>query len=234
MQPAASATQQYQLAIPFALAPVSPGLAALHVSRARLLHPSDTSLSDIHCAKCGTLIIHGLGETRSMRSNTRRKATNDEGGARPTRRFLRRACQICGHREDIPLQTSSSPYFPPPRRRKRVLPPSPAVIDGTRVSQDAPQVQSTTTTQRSVPPGPPSTPHALSLSSTATASPFPHPHLPREVVSAASSSTSLPSKAKTKSKKSGLQAMLARNREKQEQEKRQDGQGLSTFLQALQ
>lgn len=229
MQAASSLTQQFQFNLPFALASLSPALSALHSSRARILHPSGSLLSETHCARCGASLVHGCGETRSMRSSKRGKVANNEGNPPSIRKFQRRTCIVCGYFEDIPIQRSG-PSFPPPRQKQRthaghiVLPSQNSLIE--TASETAPSPHPEPSQQ----PEPHSSLHlprilpSVSIQSSRSSS--------REPASAPSSS--VPSRPKAKTRKPGLQALLARNREMQEQEKRQREQGLSTFLQGLQ
>ncbi|KAI0349419.1 hypothetical protein OH77DRAFT_1231972 [Trametes cingulata] len=251
-QPASNAaTAKFQLALPALLTPISPHLAALHATRARLLHPADTSLATTHCARCGSPFLANGGHTRSIR-----KKRKSSAGAPFVIRILRRSCRVCGHDDDIPLDTSNAPAFPKPRDRAR------------RKSSTTPHVSSAAPVTAAKPAAPASMqqhapvsqPHASrSLQSPATpgssrsSSLTPAPSRSASLVPSGSRSTPTPagsaapakpgqmsvnkqeapqSKARPK-KKAGLQSLLARNREKQEQEKKREGQGLSAFLQGL-
>ncbi|KAI9001029.1 hypothetical protein BD414DRAFT_511632 [Trametes punicea] len=241
-QPAPNAaTAKFQLALPFVLSSISPNLAALHATRARLLYPADNSLAGTHCTRCGTPFLTAGGRIRSIR----RKKKKSYPGSHATVRVLRRSCRTCGFDEDVPLETPNPPTFPKVRDRARrkvpitphassaavAKPPVAADVQRAPVSQRhaSRSLQSSTT---------PASSRSSSIAPSTTSRPSPAPP------SATPASTSqMPISAQgsgqTKSrlrKKPGLQSLLARNREKQEQEKKRaegEGQGLSAFLQGL-
>ncbi|OJT03786.1 hypothetical protein TRAPUB_5608 [Trametes pubescens] len=217
-----AATAKFQLALPHLLAPISPHLAALHATRARLLHPADSSLADTHCARCGAPFLATGGHTRSIGKRTR-KARN---GVAATVCILRRSCGACRHNDDVRLNagTASAPAFPGTRnraRRKSSTAPHVSVSATPVVSVSAQQQHALVSQPRASRSLPSSATPGSSRSSTIAPTPQLDPTLAQV-------------KARPK-QKTGLQALLARNREKQKQEedKKRDGQGLSAFLQGL-
>ena len=102
-------TAHYQRIIPFALLHPSPGLAALHASRSRLLDP--TPLQATHCSKCGSFLLGGQGDIRVQRLPVKKK----KGGPAP--RVLRITCSRCGSHDDLPLERGNAALYP---KRKRV------------------------------------------------------------------------------------------------------------------
>ncbi|KAH9899886.1 hypothetical protein C8Q73DRAFT_787731 [Cubamyces lactineus] len=243
-----AATAKFQLALPFILSPISSHLAALHATRARLLHPADSSLAHTHCSHCGTPFLSSGGRIRSIRKRKKRK-TPSTSGSDVVERVLRRSCRACGRDDDVPLSSSTAhaPTFPKVRdrpRRNASAPPrapsvAPAVAAATppavpATAQHAPASQSHAS--RSLLPATASSASSRSSSrapSTARPSPAPGPAAKAEQIGAPQHGPSQP-KARPK-KKAGLQSLLERNREKQEQEKKREGQGqgLSAFLQGL-
>ncbi|KAI0771609.1 hypothetical protein BD413DRAFT_604378 [Trametes elegans] len=241
-------TAKFQLALPSLLAPISPHLAALHATRARLLHPSDAdpSLAGTHCARCGIPLLLSGGRTRAVRVHKKSKTSSRPAPAPQSfARVLRRSCRACGLDEDVPLVgTASAPAFPPVRDRARRTPSAAPRVpraaapasESARVGVHAPPV-SQPHPARSLHPS--ETPAASRSSSHA---PIPPP-APGPLRAPAASTGPAPgrpqaemgtaqNKARSK-KKAGLQSLLARNREKQEQEKKRESQGLSAFLQGL-
>ncbi|TFK89813.1 hypothetical protein K466DRAFT_9811 [Polyporus arcularius HHB13444] len=233
------ATAQFQLAVPSLLATISPSLAALHATRARLLHPqAHPTLAGTHCARCGYPLLASDSQTRSIRKKRRGPST--------PRRVLRRSCGSCGHDEDVPLAVDDAPTFPKVRDRVKRKSPSTAPSQP-RASRASPaelsspsplpvpliprssqpiarSSQSTPIPSRPGPPARATTKAARSL----TSSPAP---------SSSASQAQDQTRTKARPKKPGLQSMLARNRERQEQEKKRgegsSRQGLSAFLQGL-
>lgn len=106
-------TSKYQLSLPFALLSASPSLAALHATRARILHPTESaSLDSTHCIKCGSYLLNGDGAVSIMRPSKGRRSSER------VRRVIRRTCGICGSSHDIPIDSSSDSLFP--RIRKNI------------------------------------------------------------------------------------------------------------------
>ncbi|PSS05418.1 hypothetical protein PHLCEN_2v3907 [Hermanssonia centrifuga] len=244
MQPSEPATSKFQFNLPCVLQPVSPALAALHASRARLLHyPEHTAeaLNLTHCSRCGSYLLDGSGRIRTIR-----KTPRAEGKARvgtPSVRVLRRSCSVCGHDEDVPVAKGNAEKFPGvPKRRKTSM-----KVGTMPPEQDAtlPEAPASRKNVASAVPTRESTPVNATLSRSSSAvpslqpsrftTPVPTPSsrsrssAPAPTPSQSSSSRSM-SRPK---KKSGLQDMLARNRERQEQEKKADGGGLAAFLEGL-
>ncbi|KAI1795215.1 hypothetical protein LXA43DRAFT_69925 [Ganoderma leucocontextum] len=226
----------FHLAVPYIL---PPSLAALHVTRARLLYPSDALFSGTHCVKCGSSLIADNSQARSIRQRRRK----NNGGDASTIRALRRSCRSCGHDEDIPLGAACAPALPKPRDRVRlkastqhqphaanVATPSPAEMVSPRPVSAQPRLS------QQIASSTPESSRPSSVTGLPSISPAPSsstiPRTPAQGVS------SVQDQAKAKArqnKKSKLQNMLARNRDRQEQEKREGGQsaGLSAFLQGL-
>lgn len=234
-----AATAKFQLALPSLLTPISPHLAALHATRARILYPADPALADTHCTRCGAPFLATGGCTRSIRKKSRHSKDDPASGLRT----LRRSCRVCGYDNDVQLSTTNTPAFPKTRDRARrkssaTVPRAPGAATFT-VSSSSSAQQAKQQPQTRAPESQPLPPSATPSSSRSSSLVPP----PRSVATPvpAESTKSLPSHGSVQSKprpkkKTGLQSLLARNREKQEQEKKRDagqGQGLSAFLQAL-
>ncbi|OBZ70402.1 hypothetical protein A0H81_10008 [Grifola frondosa] len=211
-------TTQYQLALPLLLSRVSPGLASLHASRARLLNPTDTSLLVSHCSKCGAHLLDGFGMVRSVRK--KRRLSSGSSFAR----VVRKSCKICGHAEEVPIETTNATLFPKPRAgiKPQHVSSFNASYSPATSQPSAPSQPTVSSLSRSPSVNPPSSGRSSERSST----PIMSSQEPSSVLAASRS------QARSK-KKSGLQQMLARNRERQEQEKQIKGQGISAFLQGL-
>lgn len=95
-------TIKFRLSIPFALFSPSPPLAALHASRAHLLHPHIPTTHNPSCSRCGSLLIQ-----RSLTSINKKSS-----------RIHRRSCRICG--ATTPSSFPTAP-FPPTRRQGPLL-----------------------------------------------------------------------------------------------------------------
>src|ERR1700733_14537787 len=109
-----STTTQYQLSLPFVLLSASPPLAALHATRARILHPTESaSLDSTHCIKCGSYLLNGDGAVSIVRPSKGRRSSER------LRRVIRRTCGICGFSHDTPIDSSSDYLFP--RIRKNTI-----------------------------------------------------------------------------------------------------------------
>ncbi|KAH9938168.1 uncharacterized protein B0H18DRAFT_965886 [Fomitopsis serialis] len=242
MQAVAPATAKFQLAIPYVLGAVSPGLAALHASRARRLHPTDPTLRTTHCPACGAGYLDGGGEYRSVRSNGEQRRVSLKAET-PPNRFLHISCGVCGHREELPIEQDGAPSFLPPRKRRKTVAPNAGTAsttntDASKSGEDAhartgpkpagPRPVDSRESQTKA--GPPRASTMLPI--------LPESAAERKTGTTTSSPTasSNPARSKTRTKNSsGLQSLLARNREKQEQEKKAtaSGSGLSAFLQDL-
>ena len=124
--PANAPAADFQLALPFLLAPISPALAALHATRAIRLGAHGAALANTHCPACGRLLAaHAALSVRSAREKCKRKHGGRTAGApaSASARVLRRSCTRCGHTEDVPLPpratTGAAPALPRPRDRAR-------------------------------------------------------------------------------------------------------------------
>ncbi|KIM90861.1 hypothetical protein PILCRDRAFT_811351 [Piloderma croceum F 1598] len=202
-----TSTTQYQFSLPFVLLSASPSLAALHATRARILHPTESaSLDSTHCMKCGTYLLNGDGAVSIVRPSKGRRSSER------VRRVIRRTCGICGVSHDIPIYSSSGCLFP--RISKN------ATSSGTTISapmaQYQPSEEAPETSKRSLSP-----PQSSSVGSYNAN--FTVPPAQRR------------SKSRAK-QKSGLQDMLSRNREKvakQGKVEREGQGGLTAFLSGL-
>ncbi|EPT03774.1 hypothetical protein FOMPIDRAFT_1115854 [Fomitopsis schrenkii] len=208
MQDTSTATAKFQLALPYILGPVSQGLAALHASRARKLHPSDPTLRTTHCPACGADYIDGGGEYRSVRHNGKRGRVKRED-----KRCLQISCGVCGHCEELPIEQDGTSSFLQVRKRGKLVTPNADIA--IRSSTPAFTMKSGEAAHAPAEPKP----QAAGRSGGKSASTLP--------LSSA--------RSKARSKSSALQGLLARNREKQEQEKKSfnNSSGLSAFLQDL-
>ena len=238
----------FQLALPSLLASISPSLAALHATRARLLlppHVHRAALADTHCARCGYPRLLTDGHTRSLRKKRKRS-----GGPSTSRRVLRRSCGHCGHAEDVPLAVDDAPTFPMVRDRAKRKSPS-STASQPRAPGAAHPAPATLSSPSLVPaPSLPRPSHPIASCSQSSPMPSRTGSAASSSKAASSSLTSSPApspsprqahdqvRPKSRPKKNaGLQSMLARNRERQEQQKKHEGsssgQGLSAFLQGL-
>ncbi|KAI0375621.1 hypothetical protein BV20DRAFT_1032064 [Pilatotrama ljubarskyi] len=234
-----AATAKFQLALPSLLTPISPHLAALHATRARLLYPADTSLATTHCTRCGSPFLLTGGRTRSVRKKRRKSAA----GAPSVMRLLRRSCRACGYDDDVPLNPGNAPAFPNTRDRARRK--SSSTPHATSAAATAAKPATSASIQQHAPVSQPHAPGSLQSPATPgssrSSSLAPGPRSTPTPTAAGSlkpaqAGPSRPEASQAKSrpkKKAGLQSLLARNREKQEQEKKREGQGLSAFLQGL-
>lgn len=101
-------TSKFRIQLPLAIQPASRSLAALHATRARLLHhpgPETDVLRDTHCTKCGVYLLDGAGSVRLVRKARHNKAKKNtkSPGPKPYDRVLRRSCRVCGSVEDVPV-----------------------------------------------------------------------------------------------------------------------------------
>jgi RNase P subunit RPR2 len=104
-----SSTAKYQLSLPFALLPASSSLAALHATRARIFHPTESAFLDsTHCVKCGSYLSHGQ-MARPARKSSRRE---------DSRRVMRRTCVVCGFSHELPVDRGNAASFPRTRKAK--------------------------------------------------------------------------------------------------------------------
>lgn len=102
-------TIKFRQALPYALFPASPALAALHAHRARLLHPDYAPPHPTSCLRCGSLLV------QQPRSFVNKKST----------RIHRSSCRICRGATDTPLPKAA---FPPTRRHRTIPAQSPLTI----------------------------------------------------------------------------------------------------------
>ena len=232
-------TEEYQRTLPFALYSVSPQLAALHATRARLLNGNLIAPLSPSCIRCGSIILPGQGSIRL----SRRRTTDRISGAsdpRPVQtpsssgsyqKILLRKCAACGHQECRNIDGRNAQKFPSVRRASK----SKSSESKNDATSGAPLVRALTATppggpvdQRSVSPAintnhPPGDSRRLSpLASTGlTPNPSPHP----------SASAKFP-KVRSNKKRSGLQEMLARNRDLKRNENEEGGSrtSLADFL----
>ncbi|OSX60250.1 hypothetical protein POSPLADRAFT_1058424 [Postia placenta MAD-698-R-SB12] len=225
MQAAGVATAKFQLAVPFVLLQASPGLAALHASRARTLHPSEPALRTTHCPSCGITFLDGGGHIRSVRLSKRRKGAKRQDCTRA----LRMSCGACGHQQDLPIESKSSLLSPQPRNRKRQA----------SDAKKAPLSGTTSTKSVYIPQGAVDRHPTDRTASSPVRSSVPSQARPASLqnttmLPSSSSVTATPPRPKARSKRTtGLQGLLARNREKQAEGKKSSDLGLSSFLQEL-
>lgn len=213
------ATLKYQLAIPLVVETISPAIAALHVTRSRLIqssHPSGSNhaLDTTHCTACGTYLRGGTGSIRVMRKHAPRKS------GKPYLRVLRKSCLVCGKHQDVPIEEGEPPAFAKTSKRQVLTTPAPIPAPSSEpVSVNKPNVAV----------------HKPSpmLASSSTSSPGPSwPQLPKPQ-GQDTKAMDQRSRARAK-KKTGLSDMLARNKERQEKERLTGGNtGLAAFLQNL-
>ncbi len=214
------ATLQFQLAVPNVFQTISPALAALHVTRYRLIHSPNArshTFDTTHCTACGTILTGGSGSVRVMRKHAPRKS------GKPYLRVIRRSCEVCGEHQDVPIEGGGAFGFAKvgKQRLQEVVPIS--------VSDPAPRTE------------PVAVAEPLAVSIKPAPSPVP-PNTPRPIPSSAQiprakgqEPKSMDGRSKSRvKKKSGLSDMLARNKERQEKERSAQGStGLAAFLQNL-
>ena len=106
-----ASTAKYQLSLPFALLPASSSLAALHATRARILHPTESAFLDsTHCVKCGSYLLDGQVH---MARPVRKSSARQDG-----RRVMRRICVVCGFSHELPVDRGNAASFPRTRKAK--------------------------------------------------------------------------------------------------------------------
>ncbi|KAG2141759.1 uncharacterized protein EDB93DRAFT_623485, partial [Suillus bovinus] len=203
-------TTKFQTALPFALLPISPSLAALHASRARSLYPEESdSLSTMNCMRCGSYLLAAGGSVELRRPRKRRKVADKKSNA------VKITCHRCGFISYTSVdRREASPQSKLTTEAELSLPsPIPSVPVSCQ-SERKPKNDLVPSLSRSSAP--------VGLSSVA--------HLTR--------GTASDLHTKPKKKTTVLQEMLARNREK-EAEKTKSQQklppnGLASFLSSLQ
>jgi len=110
-----------KLALPLTLQPISPALAAIHITRARHHLRSGgeeekkererlaDDLADTHCLGCGRFQLDGSADTRLVRDNKPRSSTV----------ILQKTCRSCGFTRRSPLVKGGAAAFQNQRRRNR-------------------------------------------------------------------------------------------------------------------
>ncbi|KAG2156120.1 hypothetical protein DEU56DRAFT_221048 [Suillus clintonianus] len=202
-------TTKFQTALPFALLSVSPGLSALHASRARSLYPEEFDPSSTtYCLRCGSYLLAADGSLELHRPRKRRKVTCNKSNA------LKITCHRCGFVSYTSFDRRETfSKLEPTTGAKLSLPsPIPAESVSSRSDLKSEEERTPSSSRSSVP---------VDLSTVA--------HSTR-------GSTSVPH-ARPK-KKTVLQEMLARNREKEavrtKSQQKPPPSGLASFLSILQ
>lgn len=108
------ATAKFQLALPYALLPISPSLSALHSLRVRS--------SDNACRQCGCAMHRGESSVRTIRM----KAS----------RAIQTTCLVCGWVQTLPVARGNAALFP--RTRKGGARSSNVVEEATIVPDEKP------------------------------------------------------------------------------------------------
>ena len=207
-----TSTTKYQLSLPFVLLPASPSLAALHATRARILHPTESAFLDsTHCVKCGSYFDDEIQPVK------RRKAFKGEGYIR----VMTKICRSCGFCYEIPIDGGNASSFPRTRKARASI-SVPAPLSERVLTKPQILVVETAFNQQRSP----------SVASSNPQTPYPS-HPP----TASSSKPPVPARSKTRPKKKpGLQDMLSRNKQKEAKarEAKNEGQGgLAAFLSGL-
>lgn len=214
------ATSTFQCRLPSVLQSASPSLAALHATRARLLHyPDPTGSIEVlfasRCMKCGTFLFDGSGTIRSVRKALPKKRRMAPQTPRYTR-VLRKTCNVCGHTADLPIRLDNGVNSP--------------ITHSASPSAHSSRLSSRHNTPIEPKPSAENRAHPTTSDGRASKS------NPPSGMALLTSSGSIISSTKSRPKKHrGLQDMLARNRERQEQAKnaKSHGQNLSTFLEGV-
>ncbi|KAI0092850.1 hypothetical protein BDY19DRAFT_990527 [Irpex rosettiformis] len=117
------ATLKFQLTVPVVAQAISPALAALHVTRFRLIHSPNArshTFDTTHCTACGTLSTEGKesgrgrpGSVRLVRQHAPRKSS------KPYVRILRRSCEVCSEHRDVPIEGDGADGFVQVRKHQR-------------------------------------------------------------------------------------------------------------------
>lgn len=217
------ATLRFQLALPKTAQAISPTLAALHITRTRLLYYGEAgcrAFDTTHCQRCGIYLLEGTGSVRTARRSTKKAGV----GAKVTT-VLRRSCGVCGGRQDVPIDAGNMPVFPRvgKTQSKSGLVPQPQIKDMQPVEKAVLISQPLSSAPTSAAPS--------------SSRPSPMPGSQRTLPVAKPTPQDIQhadgrSKARAK-KKSGLQEMLARSKERQEKERAGLNGGLAAFLQDL-
>ncbi|EGO01906.1 hypothetical protein SERLA73DRAFT_71063 [Serpula lacrymans var. lacrymans S7.3] len=200
---AAPATVKFQCNLPFALLSVSPALASLHASRARLLLPDSASNSNsTQCSKCGAYLLDGQGTVRITRTHKKRRRVRGQDD--DNHRQISMLCHRCGYCDRIPFKSTAPNAFPQTRKPKAHPPrseniPSKASSPPAEVLPLTPQVSSSPIS-------------AIVAPTQATVSSTPA----RRAATAPDASARIKARPK---QKSGLQEMLMRNKKREAEEK---------------
>lgn len=248
------------LALPSILHPLSPSLAALHLSRLRLLAALPQAATDpICCPACGALEVPGWTSSLAVGRGTDKKKTKG-GGGRPAKKkpfnAVRKMCLVCGERRFERGSTRARlNEFPSARRTrakaKEAEAATAALAAATAATSAAASPNGGDSFKLQMLPTPSSfsssalssrsdTPTALaspSLAHVPTSHPTP-PAMPMPLPSSATSSARASPEpgamakkpGREKKKKSGLQKMLALNKEKEEEEARKKKAASSSLL----
>jgi len=111
------ATAKFAQALPFALAPVSAQLAALHTARTRSQQPYS-------CTRCGSQLTLRVRSGRQSRGSARAISTT---------------CSVCGGVSNTAVQEGNAAASFPSRKRRRVTEPD-LNLSQTKVQEQLPQV----------------------------------------------------------------------------------------------
>ena len=130
-------------ALPLTLQPISPALAAIHITRARRCARSGgeeeekerdrlvDDLKDTHCLRCGRFQLDGSADTRLVRDNKPRSSAV----------ILQKTCRSCGFTRRSPLVKGGAAAFQNQRKRNRQNPnlnPPEAQMEMKRKTQSPP------------------------------------------------------------------------------------------------
>lgn len=219
------ATRKYRMALPHCAQNISPALAALHVTRARLIdNPKAVShqFDATHCAACGMYLLDGTSTVRVVRSGRRRKTSRmPEAGAMT--RVVRRTCSACGRENDLRIEQDNAQMYPRVAKRKGASDRAVAGISAAEPPEDVPTKTVRVSTTTDIVQAPP-------MSSTSKPT-----KTPSKVISTSRVDETPNAKSNPRpKKKTGLQEMLARSRERQAKERSASaGPGLASFLLGL-
>ena len=138
--------------LPLHLQSVSPRLAAFHICCIRRLHPDKANFDNTHCSRCGSFILDGSSDTRTV-------SLKNRGQAHSRRRVMQKSCRSCGFVSRLPLEPGNAVIFP-----KRSKGNKPAALPQKPVVE---------------PPIPIPTPVASTSQTSASPSPTPDSNLPK-------------------------------------------------------
>jgi hypothetical protein len=204
-------TTKFQTALPFALLPISPSLAALHASRARSLCPEEfDSSSATNCLRCGSYLLAADGSVELRTPRKRRKVTDKKSNT------IKITCHRCGFISYSSFDKRETfPQSKPSTIGAQTLLPSPVPsVSILSRSRHKPKEDSISSSSRS------SVPVGSSSMGQPRRGTTPNLH------------------TKPKKKSTVLQEMLARNREKEavrtKSQQNLPSSGLASFLSSLQ